>query len=261
MKKIIHLIFLVLMIPLSTTYASSGGYPLDSIEPNVGDQPSLQRGLGYFMNYCYGCHTTQFQRYERVANDLGIPSDLMEQYVIHNQSKLGDLMETGVRKNEIKQWFGATPPDLTLVSRVRGPAWLYTYLRTFYIDPSRPWGVNNKVFPDVGMPHALLELQGGMIDTCGEDELPTKRDTLTGELLCGLVPDSDLKGAMTPAQFDQAVYDLVNFLAYSGEPMQVERQTLGIYVLLFLVVFFIFAYFLKKEYWRDVKSGCWRDAS
>lgn len=148
-------------------------------------------------------------------------------------------------------WFGATPPDLTLVTRVRGDDWVYTYLKTFYEDPKRPWGVNNKVFPDVGMPHALLELQGVQIDTCGVED-PNKRDPLTGEKICGLKADPARKGSMSESEYDQAMYDLVNFLAYSAEPMKVKRQQLGIYVLLFLILLFVVTFLLKREYWKDV---------
>ncbi|MCL6268988.1 cytochrome c1 [Sansalvadorimonas sp. 2012CJ34-2] len=246
-RTIAVLMFAVL--PLGA-FAASGGYPLDEMVPDMTDKASLQRGAKTYMNYCYGCHATGFQRYERVADDLGIPHDLMMENLMPAGGKIGDLMTNGMDPKESKNWFGATPPDLTLVARVRGTDWLYTYLRTFYLDPKRPYGVNNKVFPDVGMPHVLLELQGAQVDTCGGGA--SQLDTLTGEKLCGLEPDSSIKGSMTPGQFDQAMYDLVNFLSYSGEPMQLERQRLGIYVLLFLLVFFVVAYLLKREYWKDV---------
>lgn len=233
--------------------AAGGGYPLDRADVDPTDQASLQRGIRYFQNYCAGCHGTGYQRYERVADDLGIPHDLMMENLVFNKSaKIGDLMHNSMDPDEAKAWFGVTPPDLTLVSRVRGgPDWLYTYLRTFYEDPSRPYGVNNKVFPDVGMPHALLELQGIQIDTCQETS-PNERDPLTGEKVCGLSVDPQRKGSMTPDEFDQMVYDLVNFLAYSAEPMKEQRKQLGIYVFLFLAVFGVFAYLLKREYWKDV---------
>nr|WP_281648609.1 cytochrome c1 [Parendozoicomonas sp. Alg238-R29] len=240
---------LVLVLPMGA-FAAGSGYPLDKMDVNVADKPSLQRGAKLYMNYCYGCHATSFQRYERVADDLGIPHDLMMENLMPAGGKIGDLMKTGMEPKESKAWFGATPPDLTLVARVRGTDWLYTYLRTFYLDPKRPWGVNNKVFPDVGMPHVLLELQGAQVDTCGGEV--AQRDTLTGEKLCGLEPDPSIKGAMTPEEYDQAMYDLVNFLAYSAEPMQLERQRIGWYVLLFLIIFLIPAYLLKREYWKDV---------
>ncbi|WP_330924812.1 cytochrome c1 [Candidatus Sororendozoicomonas aggregata] len=248
-------VFLTLMLTLVSGMAAAAGgsgYPLDPIETDHSDKASLQRGAALYQNYCSGCHATGFQRYERVADDLGIPHDLMLDNLVFNKgAKIGDLMTNSMDAKEAKQWFGSAPPDLTLVSRVRGEEWLYTYLRSFYEDPKRPWGVNNKVFPDVGMPHALMELQGVQVDTCqGAD--PTARDPLTGDKMCGLVVDPKRKGSMTPEEFDLAMYDLTNFLSYSAEPMRTERQQLGIYVFLFLLVFLVFAYLLKREYWKDV---------
>ena len=233
MKKIILTIKLSLVSALfsSVVSAAGGGYPLDEANVDFGDKASLQRGAKYYQNYCSGCHSTQYQRYERVADDLGIPHDLMMDNLVFDKSaKIGHLMKNNMDPKEAAAWFGATPPDLTLVSRVKGGAdWIYTYLRTFYEDPSRPYGVNNKVFPDVGMPHVLLELQGIQIDSCGDTD-PTTRDPLTGEKVCGLMVDASRKGSMSPAEFDQMVYDLTNFLAYSAEPMQEQREKLGIYV-------------------------------
>ncbi|MGB0361145.1 MAG: cytochrome c1 [Endozoicomonas sp.] len=255
MKRIILSIqlFLASLLFSLLAVAAGGGYPLDEANLDLTDKASQQRGAKYYQNYCAGCHATQYQRYERVADDLGIPHDLMmENLVFDKSAKIGDLMYNSMDPKEAKTWFGATPPDLTLVSRVRGgPDWLYTYLRTFYEDPSRPYNVNNKVFPDVGMPHVLLELQGIQIDNCG-DTNPNARDPLTGEKLCGLIVDPERKGSMTPAEYDQMVYDLTNFLAYSAEPMKHERKSLGVYVFLFLAVFLIFAYLLKREFWKDV---------
>ncbi|MCL6415928.1 cytochrome c1 [Aestuariirhabdus sp. Z084] len=246
-KQLIALLFAVL--PVASFAAGGSGYPLEHFEPNVADQASLQDGLKTYMNYCMGCHATKFQRYERVADDLGVPHDLFNENIIFNGAKIGSLMENSMRAEESKRWFGATPPDLTLVARVRGADWLYTYLRTFYVDPKRPWGVNNKVFPDVGMPHVLAELQGLQVDNCaGQDA--SERDTLTGEKLCGF--ELVKTGSMNPAEYDQAVYNLVNFLVYSAEPMQLERERIGYWVLLFLLVLLIPAYLLKKEYWKDV---------
>ena len=250
MKKAI-ITFVLSLVPVLALAAGGSGYPLDHIETDHADKASLQRGAKHFMAYCAGCHATQFQRYERVADDIGIPHDLMMKNLMSKDSKIGDLMFNNMDEKEAKVWFGATPPDLTMVTRVRGEAWLYTYLRTFYEDPSRPWGVNNKVFPDVGMPHVLMELQGVQIDNCGDTD-PNKVDPLTGEKVCGLSVDPKRKGSMEPKQFDQAMYDLTNFLSYSAEPMKLERQSLGIYVLLFIVLLFIVTLLLKREYWKDV---------
>ncbi len=152
-----------------------------------------------------------------------------------------------------KQWFGVVPPDLTLIARAKKPDYLYTYLRSFYEDPSRPLGVNNKVFPNVGMPHALLELQG--LQGCAMGSQGGSRDPLTNESIlddpCGSFTLVE-EGAMSPEEFDEAVYDLVNFLVYVGEPAALERQRIGVYVLLFIAVFFVFAWLLNREYWKDV---------
>ena len=251
MKTLFYTLLLMCFSVLS--YAAGGsGYPLSAVETDHSDKASLQRGAKYYQNYCAACHGTQFQRYERVADDLGIPHDLMMDNLVFDKSaKIGDLMKTNMDPKEAKEWFGAAPPDLTLVARVRGEDWLYTYLTTFYEDVKRPWGVNNKVFPDVGMPHVLMELQGVQIDTCaGSDGL--SKDPLTGESLCGLMLDPERKGHLTPKAFDQVAYDLVNFLSYSAEPMKLQRQQLGVYVFLFLLIFLVFAYLLKREFWKDV---------
>jgi len=252
------LILALTFLPLKAVGAGAEVH-LDHMQPDLHDKASLQSGAGLYMNYCMGCHSLQYSRYERVARDLGIPHDLMEQNLIFDeQHKIGDLMENAVPDEAIKRWFGAAPPDLTLVARARGVDWLYTYLRTFYVDDSRPWGVNNKVFPDVGMPHALLELQG--LQACAMGPVAAanggvKRDPLTGQDIledpCGnftLVEE----GQLSPEEFDGAVYDLVNFLAYVGEPAALDRQRIGVYVLLFIVVFFMFAWLLNREYWKDV---------
>ncbi|TGD72119.1 ubiquinol-cytochrome c reductase [Mangrovimicrobium sediminis] len=257
------LILALTIIPLKAVGAESshacGAVDCDHFEADFGDKASLQHGAQLYMNYCFGCHSLQYSRYNRVAADLGIPDDLMEANLIFDpEEKIGSLMNNAMDKKLAKGWFGATPPDLTLVSRARQPEWLYTYLRNFYADSSRPYGVNNRVFKDVGMPHVLLELQG--LQDCAMGPVKAhnggvKRDPLTGEDIledpCGqfkLVQE----GSMTPEEFDGAMYDLVNFLAYTAEPMAAERQRTGIFVLLFIALFFVFAWLLNREYWKDV---------
>jgi ubiquinol-cytochrome c reductase cytochrome b subunit len=206
-----------------------------------------------------GCHSLQYSRYNRVAADLGIPDDLFEANLMFDpNAKIGSLMTSAMDKGLAKVWFGAAPPDLTLVSRARQPEWLYTYLRTFYRDDSRPYGVNNKVFKDVGMPHVLLELQG--MQECAPGPVIAhnggiKRDPLTGEDMledpCGRF-NIPVAGTMTPQEFDATVHDLVNFLAYVSEPMAADRHRIGIYTLLFIALFTVFAWLLNREYWKDV---------
>ena len=257
------LIMALTIIPLQAVGAESaykcGSMPCDEIKVNPHDEPSLQRGAGVYMNYCMACHSLQYSRYNRVANDLGIPEDLMMANMVFDPAvKFGDLMENAMDDANAKTWFGAAPPDLTLVSRARQPDWLYTYLRTFYRDDTRPYGVNNKVFKDVGMPHALLELQGMQECAMGPAKAANggvKRDPLTGadilEEPCGQLVVTEA-GSMTPEEFDGAMYDLVNFLAYTAEPIAAERQRIGLFVLLFIAIFTVFAWLLNREYWKDV---------
>lgn len=256
------LIMALAVIPLKVVGAESafkcGTIPCDEFQADLKDKPSLQRGLKNYMNYCMGCHGLQYSRYERVADDLGIPHDLMMEHIIFDDAKIGDLMANGMDESQSKKWFGAAPPDLTLVARARSPEWLYTYLRNFYKDDSRPYGVNNRVFKDVGMPHVMLELQG--MQECALGPVlaangGVKRDPLTGEDIyeqeCGRF-DIQEAGLQTPEEFDQTIYDLVNFLEYVAEPMAEERKRLGVYVLFFIALLFVFAYLLNREYWKDV---------
>ncbi len=257
------LIMALTILPLKAVGAEGefecGAMPCDEMHVNPHDQASLQRGLKTYMNYCMGCHALSYARYNRTAQDLGIPEDLFQANLIFDPNiKIGSLMDNAMEISDAKIWFGAAPPDLTLVSRARQPEWLYTYLRTFYQDRSRPYGVNNRVFKDVGMPHALLELQG--LQQCAPGPVVAenggiKRDPLTGEDIlednCGrftLVRE----GRQTPEEFDATVYDLVNFLAYVAEPMAAERHRVGTFVLLFIALFFVFTWLLNREYWKDV---------
>ncbi len=233
MKRIIAIALSVVSL---STFASGGGEykPHDPANLQSDNKVSLQNGAKLYANYCMGCHGIEFSRYKRVSDDLGIPEDVMKDNLIFDDSKIHDLMKTAMPKKSAENWFGAAPPDLSLIARFRGSDWLYNYLRAFYKDPTRPYGVNNTVFPDVGMPHVLEPLQGTQVLT-EEGELKMLTE-----------------GAMTPAEYDEAIRDLVNFLDYVGEPIKQERKAIGVYVLLFILVFFVFAYFLKKEYWRDI---------
>ncbi|MCL1058746.1 cytochrome c1 [Shewanella gelidimarina] len=230
MKKL--LIALVALVP-TLAMASGGGAHLEDANIDLNDQASLQRGLDHFQNNCAGCHSTQYQRYERVSTDLNIPLDVMSAKYVHGEAKVGELMENAIPEVDAAKWFGATPPDLTLVARVRGEDWVYSYLKGFYKDESRPFGVNNTVFPSVGMPHVLQELQG----------LAVKQEDGT------LVATG---GTLSAEEYDQYVRDITGFLVYSGDPVKLERESLGWWVMGFLFIFFIVAYLLKKEYWKDV---------
>jgi len=234
--------------------AAGAKVPLEDIDIDLENHASLQRGMKTFVNYCLGCHSAEFQRYERAAQDLGMPNELVEENLIFGTHKVGEQMTIAMDKKDAAGWFGAPPPDLTLEARLRKPEWIYTYLKSFYVDPSRPWGVNNVVFKDVGMPNVLEGLQGKQTLHCSKEEL------LSGEVLIDPLTNerkneclkSDGSGSMSAEEFDKTVYDLVNFMAYMGEPSRVESEKLGIKVLIFLFIFTIFAYLLKKEYWRDI---------
>jgi len=237
---------------------SCGAIPCDQMEPDLNDKASLQRGAKYFANYCMGCHSAKYSRYERVADDLGIPHDLMEGTLIQGGQRIGQLMEISMRPQQAKVWFGVAPPDLTLVARARSPEWIYTYLRNFYKDDSRPWGVNNRVFPNVGMPHVLIGPQG-LLECGAGPKLNHHGGALRNEVgqievdeHCGALKPTAIKGSMTTAEFDQAVYDLVNYLEYLGEPIAVKRQAVGYWVLGFLLILFVFVYFLNREFWREI---------
>ncbi|MCT7654902.1 cytochrome c1 [Oceanimonas sp. NS1] len=243
MKRIVVALFALLP---ALTFAAGSNVHLDEADYDLADKASLQNGAKLFMNYCSGCHSTQYQRYNRVAEDLGIPEDVMQANLNFTGVAIGDLMENAIPEADAANWFGAAPPDLTLVARVRGADWLYTYLRSFYKDDSRPFGVNNLVFPSVGMPHVLEPLQGTAT-------LKTETRTVDGQQVVTPVGiETEGNGELTTAEYDQAVLDIVNFLVYSGEPVKLERQRLGYWVLGFLAIFFVIAYMLKKEYWRDV---------
>ncbi|MCQ1057174.1 cytochrome c1 [Photobacterium sp. ZSDE20] len=244
MKTLIVMLFALLP---SLAMAAGPSVPLDKAGNDLTDKASLQRGAQTFMNYCFGCHATQYQRYERVATDFGIPSDLMmENMVFDPEAKIGDLMINAIPTEYAAASFGAPAPDLTMVARVRGSDWLYTYLRSFYADPSRPFGVNNVVFPSVGMPHVLEELQG-VPSKVYESRLIDGEEV---QVYVGI--ESDGTGELNDEEYDEAVRDLVNFLEYSAEPMKLERQRMGYWVMGFIVIFFVLTLLLKKEYWRDV---------
>ncbi len=185
---------------------------------NMDDKVSLQRGAQIFINNCLGCHSAQYMRYERMAEDLEIPVDILKKNLLFTSERAGDPMETAMPKDLAKKWFGTVPPDLSLEARLRGADWVYSYLTGFYADPKRPWKVNNHVFPDVGMPHVLSNMEKDL-----------------GE-----------KG------FKEAMADLTNYMVYMSEPVRAQREYIGKWALLFLAIFFIPVYFLNREYWKDV---------
>ena len=233
----------------------------DSAEVDAFDIASLQRGAQIYMNYCLGCHSLKYARYKRVSEDLEIPLEMFQANLVFGDQKLGDLIHIGMESKESKEWFGNAPPDLTLEAGLRGPDWIYTYLKSFYIDDSRPLGVNNKVYENVGMPHVLIGMQGEQFSVC--KQIPDiasnggiKQDPLTGVQLtiekCGFLEVRQGTGTQTVEEFDQSMKDLTNFLAYMTDPMKKERETIGVYVLLYLFIFTILSYLLYIEFKKDL---------
>ena len=239
------LIAALVVIPLmltNTAHASeASNVALDHVETSFEDKASLQRGWGTYMNYCAGCHELGYARYARTAEDLELDPQLVEANMIFDDASIGDLMTNAMSDDDSKVWFGAAPPDLTLIGRVRKPDWLYTYMRSFYNDPSRPLGANNTLYANVGMPNVLHGLQGDVIcDDHGTND-PTQ---------CELSHVGGT-GSQTPAEFDQTVADLVNFLYYIGEPVRAKRQSIGVWVLLFLGLLYILVFFMSREFSKD----------
>ncbi|WP_338365956.1 cytochrome c1 [uncultured Pseudoalteromonas sp.] len=247
MKKLLIGVFALSVNLLPNMVMAAGpSVPLMEAGNDISDQPSLQRGAKLFMNYCLGCHQMQYQRYERTFRDIGIPTEIGKEQLIFDGSKVGGHMLNAITKDDAAKWFGAAPPDLTNVARVRGSDWIYTYLKSFYKDESRPFGVNNTLFPSVGMPHVLQELQG--LPTPIIEEVEQHGQTVTKVV----GTETDGTGELSVDEYDHAVRDLTNFLEYVGEPTRLESEALGIKVIGFLVILFILAFMLKKEYWRDV---------
>jgi len=239
MKKLITLI-LLLLLPMSVF--ASGNVGLQEADIDLSDNASLQRGAKTYVTYCLGCHSAKHIRYKRIALDLGIEDATVLKDIAPVGAAIYDQMHSAMNGHDANKWFGTTPPDLSLIARSRGADWLYSYLKGFYVDKSKPLGVNNVIFEDVGMPNMLWQLQG--LQTAvykGEG-----KEKVIDKLII------EEKGTMSEEEFDKTVNDLVNFLVYVGEPVQLERERIGKYVLFFLLMFLGIAYLLKKEYWKDI---------
>ena len=225
MKKILNTTASILAgMAISFNVLAVAGVELDHANTDIRDQKSLQNGAKLFMNYCSGCHSIGFMRYNRIGKDLNISDADVEKNLMFNSKKIGDRITSSMPEEGAIKWFGVTPPDLSLVARSKGTDWIYTYLRSFYKEESRPFGVNNKVLVNASMPDVLWEL----------------------------------KQSKSTEDFDQDVRDITNFLDYVGEPAKLVRVDLGYKVMGFLFILFILSYLLKKEYWKDVKYGKWR---
>ena len=251
MKKLILTLIAALGI-VTGAHAAEGGIAWDKAPNRTNDLASLQNGAKLFVNYCLGCHSAAFMRYNRLQ-DIGISEQQIKDNLLFTTDRVGDVMKANLDPRQAKEWFGANPPDLTLVARSRaghggtGADYLYTYLRTYYRDDTKATGWNNLVFPSVGMPHALWELQG--------DRRPvyTKVEQHGHEVDVFKGWEQVRPGTMTPLQYDQAVVDLVNYLQWMAEPAQNTRVRVGVWVLLFLLVALVFVWRLNAAYWKDVK--------
>ncbi len=235
MKKFL----LALLFAPLTAFASEHAH-LDKAPINLEDYASIQRGAQLFTNYCLTCHSANAMRYSRLE-DVGLTKEQIQSNLMFATDKVGNIMSIAMQPADSKIWFGAAPPDLSVISRSRSPDWLYTYLRSFYRDDSRPTGWNNTVFEKVGMPFVLYGLQGEQIlKESAHDE--HAKPTL----------ELAKPGSLSPAEYNAAVGDLVNYLTWMGEPAKIKRMEIGIMVLLFLGLFFVLAYYLKQEYWKDI---------
>lgn len=225
---------------------AAGEVKLMESSASISNPASLQRGATMYMSYCAGCHSLGFQRYSRMAEDLGLPEEMVMEQLNFTGAKFGDHITSAMEPADGEAWFGKAPPDLSLVTRSKpgGPDWLYTFLMSFYADDTRPAGWNNTVLAGSSMPHVLWELQG------------TQRPVYAGDAGAGAAVVERLElasaGSLSPEEYDLAVRDLVNFMTYVGEPAALQRQSLGVWVILFLAAFTFLAWLLKKEYWRDV---------
>ncbi len=246
MNRFIGFLALALFIPAAFAAGGGSGIVMES-HNDVGNIASLQRGARNFVNYCLGCHSAKFVRYNRVARDLGISEEDLAKYLMWTAEKPHETMDVAMPADDAARWFGRTPPDLSLIARSRGVDWLYTYLMTFYVDESAVFGANNLMLPGASMPNVLWELEGrkeAVFEETVDDEGNSHEEFVEFRQLT--------EGSLSPEEFDQFATDLVNFLDYMGEPMQLKRQSLGIRVIAYLLVFFLLALALKKEFWKDV---------
>ncbi|MGS2743146.1 cytochrome c1 [Halomonas sp. LS-001] len=252
-KQLFALLFALLPVTAIAAGAASVPYHMD---PDLSNKQSLQNGMKLYVNYCMGCHSLEHQRFARSAEDLNIPQDLVEQNLIFSPDlAFNDQMQIAMHSADGESWFGVAPPDLSLMSRLRGEDYIYSYLLSFYRDAGQPLGVNNTVLEASAMPNVLEPLQGVQEMVCTETDQPVnggELDPLTGKYQsCGVLEVTQ-PGTMEEDEFETAVYDLTNFLSYVGEPSKLQAQALAPKVLIFIFIFGVIAYFLKREYWRDV---------
>lgn len=247
MRSLTSVALAALAITSTSAFASGGELALDKAPINLNDQASLQRGARNFVNYCLNCHNAAFMRYSALTK-IGLSEQQIRDNLMFTTEKFGDTMVSALDPKDAKDWFGVLPPDLTLVARVRGSDWLYTFLRSFHRDDASPSGWNNVIFNNVAMPHVLHDLQGTQI-LAKAGEKPGHGGQMEPVMKLAV----DRTGTLSPAEYDQFVVDLVNYLTYMAEPARVQRGQIGILVLFFLTLLFFVSLWLKHEYWKDVK--------
>lgn len=253
--KLLKKLFVALAFAPTLALAAGGGFPLDVAPDHTRNLASLQNGAKLFVNYCLNCHSASSMRYNRMR-DIGLTDEQIRDNLMFGSDKVGDLMTVTMAAKDAKTWFGAVPPDLSVIARAKastdgsGPDWLYTYMRTFYKDDTRPTGWNNLVFPSVGMPHALWELQG--VRAAKFEERADPHDaTKKVQHFAGF--EQVKPGKLSNLEYDREVADLVAFLTWMGEPAQDTRRRLGVWVFLFLGVLSFLAWLVNKSYWKEVK--------
>ncbi len=247
MKYRFFLLIAAFLVPASVPAAGGSDIKLDHYEYSFRNKTSLQNGARLFVNYCLSCHSAHFMRYNRMAEDLGISEQVVRENMIFDDRKIADPMTVTLKREDGEAWFGIAPPDLTLIGKLRDPDWLYTFLRSFYKDDSTVSGWNNSVFPNVAMPHVLWTRQGIQkpIYTTSVDDVGRETTKISGFELVR-------EGTLTREEFDHAMEDLTNFLYYMAEPKREDRIRWGVWTMFFLFFFATLAWFLKREYWRDV---------
>ena len=236
-----NLMALILLLTLSFGVAASEAIELQEADIDLSDNESLQRGAQHFVTYCLGCHSAKHMRYLRFALDVEVDQKKVLKDIAPEGASIYDQIHSAMNKHDAEKWFGVQPPDLSLIARSRGADWLYSYLKSYYLDETRPFGVNNLVYEDTAMPNPLWQLQG--------EQHAEVRKTIYGEYTKLVLEET---GKLSEKEFDVFVNDLVNFLVYVGEPVKLERERIGKYVIIFLLMFLVIAYLLKKEYWKDV---------
>jgi ubiquinol-cytochrome c reductase cytochrome c1 subunit len=247
MKKLAtYLFFAALLLPVASfTVSAAGGAGIEHSGANINDTASLQRGAKWYVNYCLGCHSISYMRYNRLAEDLNLNEDMVMENLVFTDSKFGGTMDIAMDTEQSKSWFGKTPPDLSLIGRSRGADWLYSYLLGFYQDENGGW--NNTVLANASMPHVLWRLQGIQVPVYRQE---TNESGFTHEVIDHF--ELSNPGTQTAQEFEETARDIAAFLDYAGEPAKLKRKGIGVWVILFLVLFTFIAYLLKVEYWRDV---------